>query len=110
MPDVTNPFMPTLMTMLMAYACAYSVMAVYDKAVDTILLCVLVDEKANAGVQQFYCPPKISEHLEHAEKRAFRYQKAMHTGQLGEGVAAATGGGPVVGSGAVAHTRHGDVV
>jgi hypothetical protein len=51
-PEVTNPFMPTLFTMLLSYSCAYSVMAVYDISVDTILLCTLVDEKANKSVNQ----------------------------------------------------------
>ena len=53
-----------------------------------MILCVLEDEKINLGVSQFYCPVKISKHLEHAATRAFRYQKALHNKQMGEGVSA----------------------
>jgi hypothetical protein len=59
-----------------SYIIAYVMIAAYDMAVDTMLLCLLMDEDANkdqSGV--YYAPTSLVRFLEAQEKHAFAWDK-----------------------------------
>merc|ERR1719231_2206253 len=66
--EVETWWLPCLIIAIMAYSIAYVVFATYDKAVDTILLCVLEDEKLNKDTGKFYAAPSIRKLLDGAGK------------------------------------------
>jgi hypothetical protein len=65
--EVNTWWLPCIIIALMAYSIAYIVFTTYDKAVDTILLCVLEDEKLNKSTGDFYADPSIRKFLDGAQ-------------------------------------------
>lgn len=58
-PEVESYFLPVLVIVMLAYCVSYVVFSIYDKTVDTILLCVLEDEKLNKHTGHYFAPPDI---------------------------------------------------
>ena len=46
------------------YIVAYCVIETYDMAIDTILMCCLMDEEANEGTGEYYAPPDLQQFLD----------------------------------------------
>jgi len=67
---VDSLFLPCLLIVMLAYCVAYVVFSTYDKTVDTILLCILEDEKLNKDTGKFYADPAVIKFLDGAEKAA----------------------------------------
>jgi hypothetical protein len=60
---VTSLFLPCLVIVMLAYCTAYIVFGTYDKTVDTILLCVLEDEKLNKENGKYFANDDIRKFL-----------------------------------------------
>jgi hypothetical protein len=65
--DVNTWWLPCVIIGLMAYSIACVVFSTYDKSVDTILICVLEDEKLNKSTGNFYADPSIIKFLDGAK-------------------------------------------
>jgi hypothetical protein len=60
---VSSPFLPCLVIVMLAYCTAYIVFGTYDKTVDTILICVLEDEKLNKENGKYFANDDIRKFL-----------------------------------------------
>jgi hypothetical protein len=56
---VGNVYLPTLFAGVLAYAVVSMFLSVFEVGVDSILLCILVDERVNEASGNYYCSDEI---------------------------------------------------
>lgn len=76
-----DTFFVYLLMFFLSYITAYIVIETYDMAIDTILMCVLMDEDENKNVagpncDKYYADPEITQYLDDSEHEAFESDKA----------------------------------
>jgi len=105
---LTNPaenmeydtFTAYVVLFVLNYVVAYIVIETYDMAVDTMLLCVLIDEDTNQHTGEFYAPPDLRRFLDdESEEKGGSSRAAQPT--VGQTPVALAPSAPVPGSASV---------
>jgi hypothetical protein len=75
--ELSSVFPPLVVVALLAYAMSYFYLAIFDIAVDSILLSVCEDEKINRPTGLYYASSKIRKYLDNSEAQAFQAHRDM---------------------------------
>ncbi|RHY36183.1 hypothetical protein DYB25_012681, partial [Aphanomyces astaci] len=73
--DVSSPFPPLVVTLILSYSVASLFFSVFEIAIDTILLSICEDEKINRSTAQYYASKHIRAYLDHTAEHAFDHHK-----------------------------------